>query len=291
MTDKPGPAFELKGTAATLTVLRLKTVDVARIAEQLRPRVAQLPHFFENAPMVLDLGALDEGDTLPFGPLLAELRAVKLIPVAVRNAEGARQAAALEAGLGLLKGGGRALRAPAASDGGGRDEGNVAPEQSAPASAQPARDPADAEPPAEASPGDTPEIAADGATEGASTGEGETQAPVVIETPAASLTVKSPVRGGQVVYAQGTDLVLLAPVNPGGEVIADGNIHAYAPIRGRALAGAHGNEDARIFCQSLDAELISIAGHYLSADEIDARWRKKAVHVRLDGGDVVISEL
>ncbi len=290
MTDKPGkpgPAFELKGTVATLTVLRLKTTDVARIREELRPRVAQLPHFFENAPVVLELDALDDGAELAFEPLLVELRAAKLVPVAIRNAEGARRQAALEAGLGLLKGGGRALRS--ASTPTSDDDATTATGASAePIAAKATVDTAvGGEPPAETA----SEVSAASHDGAASIAEAETAAPLVLETPSPSLTVKSPVRGGQVVYAQGTDLVLLAPVNPGGEVIADGNIHAYAPIRGRALAGAHGNEDARLFCQSLDAELVSVAGHYLSADEIDPRWRKKAVHVRLDGGDVVITEL
>ena len=75
-------------------------------------------------------------------------------------------------------------------------------------------------------------------------------------------------RGTGSSYAEGRDAIALAAVNAGAELIADGNIHVYAPLRGRALAGAKGNEQARIFCQKLEADLVSIAGVYLSADAL-----------------------
>ncbi|MCK5798331.1 MAG: septum site-determining protein MinC [Deltaproteobacteria bacterium] len=265
MSDKQGPAFDLKGTAATLTVLRLRCADPERIAEELRLRVAQLPHFFQNAPVVLDVEALDKKEPLPFDALVTVLRDCSLVPVAVRHAEGDHLQAALAAGLGVLKGGSsRTQRA--------RSEN---------ATAVPT--------PQEASAPATAKVATAASQEPAPAASPEPQ--VIVEPAPPSLTVKSPVRGGQVVYAAGTDLVLLAPVNPGGEIIADGNIHAYAPIRGRALAGAHGNEDARIFCKNLDAELVSVAGRYLSADEIGETWRGKAAQVRLEGETLVISDL
>lgn len=77
-----------------------------------------------------------------------------------------------------------------------------------------------------------------------------------------AMIIDTPVRGGQRIYARGTDLIITAVVNAGAEVIADGNIHIYAPLRGRALAGASGNTSARIFAMSLEAELVSIAGIY-----------------------------
>ena len=81
-----------------------------------------------------------------------------------------------------------------------------------------------------------------------------------------ALVVDKPLRSGQQVYARGRDLVVMAMVNPGAEVIADGHIHVYAPLRGKAIAGARGNGDARIFAMSLEAELISIAGIYRTSD-------------------------
>lgn len=82
--------------------------------------------------------------------------------------------------------------------------------------------------------------------------------------------VTKPVRAGTQVYAKDCDLIIMAPVNAGAEVIADGNIHIYAPLRGRALAGASGDTSARIFCKQLEAELVSIAGHYLLNEQIKA---------------------
>ncbi len=90
-------------------------------------------------------------------------------------------------------------------------------------------------------------------------------APAQAVMPAATLPpmiIDTPVRGGQRIYARGTDLIITAVVNSGAEVIADGSIHIYAPLRGRALAGASGNTEARIFAMSLEAELVSIAGIY-----------------------------
>ena len=84
------------------------------------------------------------------------------------------------------------------------------------------------------------------------------------------MVIRQPVRSGQVIYAQNADLVVLAPVNPGAQVIADGHVHIYAPLRGRAVAGAQGLLGARIFCQRLEAELVAISGAYVMADDIPA---------------------
>jgi septum site-determining protein MinC len=81
-----------------------------------------------------------------------------------------------------------------------------------------------------------------------------------------AMVVDKPLRSGQQVYARGRDLVVLAMVNPGAEVMADGHIHVYAPLRGKAIAGAKGDSSARIFAASLEAELVSIAGVYRTSD-------------------------
>ena len=93
--------------------------------------------------------------------------------------------------------------------------------------------------------------------------------------------VTQPVRSGTQVYARGTDLIVTAPVSPGAEIMADGNIHVYAALRGRALAGAGGDVEARIFCSRLEAELISIAGRYLVSDQIPLEQRGLAVQIAL----------
>ena len=81
------------------------------------------------------------------------------------------------------------------------------------------------------------------------------------------MIIDLPVRSGQRIYARGCDLIVMATVNPGAEVIADGSIHVYAPLRGRALAGASGDAGARIFSLAMAAELVSIAGVYRTFDE------------------------
>lgn len=108
--------------------------------------------------------------------------------------------------------------------------------------------------------------------------------PADAEPSVATVTVKQPVRGGQVIYAQRSDLVVLAPVNAGAQVIADGHVHVYGPLRGRALAGAQGMAEARVFCQSLEAELLSVAGQYLLADEIPADRRGRPTQIFVENG-------
>lgn len=105
-------------------------------------------------------------------------------------------------------------------------------------------------------------------------------------TPAAqhveTMVIDQPVRSGQQVYSRG-DLIVLAPVSTGAEIMADGNIHVYSNLRGRALAGVRGNTSARIFCQQLNAELVSIAGHYRVAEDLPESYRNKPVHLCMQG--------
>ena len=102
---------------------------------------------------------------------------------------------------------------------------------------------------------------------------------------------KTPVRSGQQLYAEGCDLTVLSTVGAGAEVIADGSIHVYGALRGRALAGAQGNPDARIFCREFHAELVAIAGHYKVLDDIPENLRGKAVQVWLDNGQLKLAAL
>lgn len=111
--------------------------------------------------------------------------------------------------------------------------------------------------------------------------------------PVPTRIVDKPLRSGQRVYAAGGDIVVLAAVNPGAEVIADGSIHVYAPLMGKALAGARGDTSARIFTTRLQAELVSIAGVYRTFEsEPDAAVAKKPVQIRLtDASQIVIEPL
>nr|WP_314899295.1 septum site-determining protein MinC [uncultured Deefgea sp.] len=119
-------------------------------------------------------------------------------------------------------------------------------------------------------------------------------APPIVETVAApsAMIIDRPVRTGQQVYAKGCDLIVLALVSHGAEVIADGNIHVYAPLRGRALAGARGDTKARIFTTCMEAELVSIAGVYRSLDEnLPASIAGKHSQIYLDQDKLVIEAL
>ena len=124
------------------------------------------------------------------------------------------------------------------------------------------------------------------------------QTPVVPVMPALceAMVLDRPLRSGQQFYAKGRDLVVLAMVNPGAEVLADGNIHVYAPLRGKAIAGARGYTGARIFAQNMDPELISIAGVYRTSENpLPADIRGHAAQVSLqmgaDGERLVIAAL
>ena len=114
-------------------------------------------------------------------------------------------------------------------------------------------------------------------------------APAVIEPPqpalVEALVVSQVVRAGQIIYAQGTDLIVLAPVNPGAQLLADGNIHVYATLRGRAVAGVRGARGAQIFCHRLEAELVGVDAAYLLSDDIPEVSRGQAARVWLDAGD------
>ncbi|TBV70927.1 septum site-determining protein MinC [Pseudoxanthomonas winnipegensis] len=103
------------------------------------------------------------------------------------------------------------------------------------------------------------------------------------------MVLKNAVRSGQQIYAEQRDLTVLTSVGAGAEVIADGSIHIYGPLRGRALAGAQGNEDARIFCSAFHAELVAVAGHYKVLDDVPRALHGKPVQVWLEDGQLNIA--
>lgn len=121
-------------------------------------------------------------------------------------------------------------------------------------------------------------------------------APVVIPEPEPAPVIPTkvhvgPVRSGQQIYAAGSSLVVLGSVSPGAEVLADDSIHIYGTLRGRAIAGARGNAQARIYCQQLQAELLSIAGTFQLSDALPAGLIQQPVHVRLDNEQLRIDRI
>jgi septum site-determining protein MinC len=103
-----------------------------------------------------------------------------------------------------------------------------------------------------------------------------------------SLLIDAPVRSGQLIVHPDGDVTIVGSVASGAEIVAAGSIHVYGTLRGRVLAGAYGNQRARIFCRRLDAELMAIDGHYIVADEIEPHLRKAPIQVWLEGDELKI---
>ena len=228
--------FEIKSANLPLVALLLKSHDMTQLAQELEARFGELPDFFDNDPLVVDLGPLkDAAADIDFAALLALLRRYKVLPVAARGGSSAQMQAALKAGL-----------APAP---------DVIP-AAAPAAAQAGK----------TKPAPQPE-------------------PPAALTTASAMVIDKPLRSGQQVYARGRDLVVLSMVNPGAEVIADGHIHVYAPLRGKAMAGARGFSEARILTLCLEPELVSIAGVYRTSEvPLPRELVGKPAQIRLAGG-------
>ena len=106
--------------------------------------------------------------------------------------------------------------------------------------------------------------------------------------PVSSLLIDAPVRSGQAIVHPDGDVTIVGSVSSGAEIIAAGSIHVYGTLRGKVLAGAYGNQRARIFCRRLDAELIAIDGHYIVADEVEPHLRKAPIQAWLEGDELKI---
>ena len=226
--------FEIKSANLPLVALLLKSADLSLLAQELQGRFGEIPDFFDNDPLVIDLAPLGEG-SVDFKALVKLLKPYKVMPVAVKGGSEAQMAAALKAGL-------------AATD------------ALTPAPSQREREKQPEVPPA--------------------------------SIPQSALVIDKPLRSGQQVYARGRDLVVLSMVNPGAEVVADGHIHVYAPLRGKAIAGARGDASARILTLCLEPELVSIAGTYRTSEtELPASLKGKPAQVRLAGDKLVMEAL
>ena len=245
--------FEIKSANLPLVALLLKSTDLAALQRELTLRFGDIPDFFDQDALVIDLSPLqaspeDAASGLDFPQLLSLLRAYRLNPMAVKGGSSAHMAAALSAGL---------MPAP--------DAHLVGSKTKKPPKSTPSEVMADHETARE-----TPTGSSAKAPAAAASGQ------------LGALIIDKPLRSGQQVYARGRDLVVLAMVNAGAEVIADGHIHVYAPLRGKAIAGARGNTDARIFALALDAELLSIAGVYRTSENpLPDDVRGKPTQVRL----------
>ena len=250
------PAIEFKGLShpALRAVLNDASPDALRHA--LIEMLDGDPDRFEWQPVVIDLSRLGSEADLDWPEVLAALRAVRLHPVAVAGASEAFRDDANRLQLGWLA----PLpepRRPATPPA----QGATAPTAAAPTAAAPtaAAPTAAAHTAAAAAPGGATAAAAD------------------------TVVVDRPVRSGQRIYARDADLVVIGPVSPGAEVIADGNVHIYGPLQGRAIAGARGRRGAAIFTLDLRAELVAVCGVYRTFEEgPPEEHRGRPVRIELD---------
>lgn len=247
-------ACDLRFGQVGIACVRVRRVDAAALCDELERRVRAAPQMFSRAAVVLDLGhLLDLPDDGAVDALLEAVRSAGMLPVGLAYGTSATEALAKRMGLPLIAKF-RAAYEPAA------------------ASATPARP----EPVAPAQPVPQPEpilsAPAAGSPQGAQHHAGA-------------------VRSGQQVYARERDLIVTGAVANGAEVIADGNIHIYGGLRGRAMAGAQGDEKARIFVSDFRAELVAIAGQYRVFEQIPVELEGQSVQCWLEDDKLMIARL
>ncbi|ADP14326.1 septum site-determining protein MinC [Achromobacter xylosoxidans A8] len=275
--------------SATLYAIRvvLHSADPERLNAALAKRMADAGSFFENEPVVVDASRVEE--KIDWTALVAALRGHNLPPIGV-VAEGANLEAARAAGLAPVELSTPAARpAPVIDTAPPNDVSTPVP--SVPAAAvetAPAPTEVSTEPEA---PADKPAAEPLPARAASNTTSAASPTPAAPHSSSA-LVITKPLRSGQRVYARHTDLVVIGMVSQGAEVIADGNIHVYGPLRGKAMAGARGDTSARIFTTHLDAELLAVAGVYrVVEDKLDRTLHNQPALVRLDGETLRIEAL
>lgn len=284
MSPKKSPFFELRSGSVDTLLFVVKTTDLDAMRAELTRRFEATPEFFANDVVAIDVRRLAEHERVPLADIAALLGSVRMRPVGV--VANAQQAWAAESTLPLLEARDRRGAAARSADEEGANGAAQAPATAA-ATAATVTPPADLFEAAAVTPaGELPEAGAPAAVETASASE-----PVRLAASPQTMVVDKPLRSGQRIYAKG-DLVVLGLVSNGAEVIAEGNIHIYAPLRGRALAGVQGNHDARIFCTCLEPELISIAGIYRTTENpLPADVLGKPVQIWLEEEKLMIEPL
>lgn len=253
--------LQFKGTTLKVIQILLRSTHPATLKAALSQLTGDAPDFFDGEPAVLDFSGIEAfPEQVDWAALTALLRAAGLKPALIRGVPASHEASAQRAGLHPLRDDAFGRPARAASEAPSATTAVAsAPASEATASARAAERPAAAAAPAR--PGKVSD-----APLPVSPAPAPAAAPAEAPAPR-TLVIDKPLRSGQRVYAKGGDLVVLAMVSAGAEVIADGNIHIYAPLRGRALAGASGDHSARIMTTCMEAELVSIAGLYRTFEQ------------------------
>jgi len=249
------PVFEMKGSVMTILVLHIKETDADRLYPQLEKKMAKARSFFNSAPVVIDLSAVaPEGQAaLDFVELAETLRRLGLVPIGVRGGAEGQNERVQQAGLGLL---------PTVKT----EKTVAAPTEVQSSPSAPSQEGIQTEPSEVHQP------------------EPSDEAPPPATRTASTKVITLPVRSGQQVFAPDGDLIILSSVNAGAEVLAAGNIHVFGALRGRAMAGIHGDTTARILSLQCNPELVSVAGEYAVNESLDGAILHHSVMVSLADG-------
>lgn len=272
---KGQPALDFK--SATLYAVRivLNSHDTDTLVASLDRRMNDAGSFFEHEPVVVDATAVEP--CIDWGALLQALRKHNLHAVGV-VATGDNLAAAQQAGLAAVD-----LANPVP-----RPTSTPAPDSEVPVVAPPAGQ-GNARPAAQPAPATKTSTAAPSAQDASEDGKaGQPTNTRLPDIAPAAMVINRPLRSGQRIYARDTDLIVIGVVSQGAEVIADGNIHVYGPLRGKAMAGARGDTRARIFTTQLDPELVAIAGVYRVIEtRLDDSLQNQPAIIQLDEDDAL----
>lgn len=247
-------AFDVKSARLDALSLQVHTNDLNTLEQALEQRVAQYKEL--NMPLLLDIQDFENPAELNVGGITALIRSHGLVLAGLSHENTLWEPVAKKYGLPFF-----------------HSNGNNSPVSEISETTQPVPLPTTEQP--------VPETSVPSESQPKAT---------VISNP--TVFVSSPIRSGQQVYAENGDLIITGMVSKGAELIADGNIHIYGPMRGRALAGAGGNQNARIFIHSMEAELVSVAGIYRTFEQdLPAHLNHKPVQVYLEDDRLIISAI
>jgi len=257
--------FKLKGRLFTLTVLELLPCCLSDFQQHIELIYNKAPNMFSNTPIVLDLKLL-KGKSFDLKGVMDLMCQYKMIAIAVQHASVIQQKSAAACGLSVLlsKDGNEAQPIEKALE--LSEQGSVVTNSIK-----------HRKPTQKSKVVETKE-------------QPETDNQDIKITSRSSKVITQPVRSGQQIYAKDQDLIILSSVSTGAELLADGHIHVYGTLRGRALAGIQGDKTARIFCSNLQAEMVSIAGQYLMPDSKESS-KKGAKQILIEKDHLKIIDL
>lgn len=259
-------AFVFKGNLPSITLLKLYDANVDAIAALLREKKRSAPLMLVGMQVIVDLTECTSGD-VNVSEIKRSLMDEGVMPIALMSQDFTLMSLCAKAKLGFIPPFKREDRQPTSSQLSESD--NDAQAKETDIALQTSTSPVEQAVSAQSDSAENTLI------------EDSPVDSVVEPPPVENLVVTRQIRSGQRIYAKG-DLTVVGSVGAGAEVIADGNIHIYGALRGRALAGAKGDEAAAIFCQNFAAELVSIAGFYVGAVDTDPQYNQAAVQISLN---------